>query len=98
MGLDKRKVLILDKVISSGADSVKKISALDARRIFEIMMDQGMKMSDMRDILDLQDAVKAGDLLTFLTRRDPFVRKEEKTYAGAGSTDNKVFGGIKENH
>ena len=98
MGLDKRKVSILDKVTSSGADSTKKISALDARRIFEIMLDQGMKMSDMRDILDLQDAVKAGDLLTFLIKRDPFVRKEEKTYAGPGSTDDKVFGRIEKDH
>ena len=98
MGLDKRKVLILDKVISSGADSAKKISALDARKIFEIMMDQGMKMSDMRDILDMQDAVKTGDLLTFLIKKDPFTRKEEKTYAGTGNTDIKVFGGFKEDH
>ena len=76
--LSKRRITVLEKLALSGADTEKKISSLTAEDIYNVMMSQGLKVSDMRDVLDLQKAIKEKKIIPFFTRgKDEEIKKDE---------------------
>ena len=86
--LSKRRITILEKLALSGADTEKKISSLTAEDIYNVMMSQGLKVSDMRDVLDLQKAIKEKKIIPFFTRgKDKEVKPiEYNTDTGSDDT------------
>ena len=66
--LSKRRLIVLEKLALYGADTEKKISSLNAEDIYNVILTQGLKMSDMRVILDLQKAIREKKIIPFFTK------------------------------
>ena len=82
MELDSTKLKILGKVVASGADTEKKISALQTAEIFEIIEKQKIPAKEMGLILELQNAIKNRSTIAFLTGgKDKAEKTEVKRYA-----------------
>ena len=64
MPIEKTKLNILNRVIDSGADTEKKITALDIHEMLEI---PNIKTPELKIILDLQDAIKKRETIAFLS-------------------------------
>jgi len=86
--LSKRRLIVLEKLALYGADTEKKISSLNAEDIYNVILTQGLKMSDMREILDLQKAIKEKKIIPFCTRgKDKEVKPiEDNTDIGSDDT------------
>ena len=83
MELDNMKLKILSKVVATGADTEKKITALQTAEIFQIIESQKIPAKEMGLILELQEAVKNRKVIAFLTGgKDKEVKKD-------GSKENK---------
>ena len=78
IGLDKKRIALLEKIVLSGTDTIKKIQALETEQICNIMEEYGMKVSDLREILNLKNEAKRGDILEFLKEKD-VAKEKEKT-------------------
>lgn len=63
MPIEKTKLNILNRVIDFGADTEKKITALDIHKMLEI---PNIKTPELKIILDLQDAIKKRETIAFL--------------------------------
>lgn len=61
--VDKKRLNLLVKVIENGRTDEKAITSISSREMTDICKD----MNEMRDLLDLQDAVKANKLIQYLT-------------------------------
>lgn len=61
--VDKKRLNLLVKVIESGRTDEKAITSISSREMTDICKD----MNEMRDLLDLQDAVKTNKLIQYLT-------------------------------
>lgn len=61
--VDKKRLNLLVKVVESGRTDEKAITSISSREMTDICKD----MNEMRDLLDLQDAVKANKLIQYLT-------------------------------
>lgn len=84
MPIEKTKLNILNRVIDSGADTEKKITALDIHKMLEI---PNIKTPELKIILDLQDAIKKRETIAFLS--DAKAESDEIDKAeGAESTEN----------
>lgn len=60
--VDKKRLTLLTKVIESGRADDKAILAITSRDMTSLCKD----MSEMKELLDLQDAVKAGKVIQYL--------------------------------
>ena len=65
--VDNKKLQIFDKLAASGADTEKKITALEASDMVRICLSQGMQIADMEQIIALQEAIKSRRQLAFFT-------------------------------
>jgi hypothetical protein len=65
--ISKRRLTVLEKLISYGADTEKKISALTTEDIYNVITSQGLKVSDIKEILDLQKAIKERKIIPYFT-------------------------------
>ena len=65
--LDEKKIEILDKLAQAGADTEKKMTALDTDEIFDIITSSNIMIQDMHLITDFQKAVKRRKLYSFIT-------------------------------
>lgn len=84
MPIEKTKLNILNRVIDFGADTEKKITALDIHEMLEI---PNIKTPELKIILDLQDAIKKRETIAFLS--DAKAESDEIDKAeGAESTEN----------
>ena len=88
MPIEKTKLNILNRVIDSGADTEKKITALDIHEMLEI---PNIKTPELKIILDLQDAIKKRETLAFLTDANAESDESEKSGGGA-DTDSAAAG------
>lgn len=77
LGLDKKRIALLEKIVLSGTDTIKKIQALETEQICNIMEKYGMKVSDLREILNLKNEARRGDILEFLKEKDVSKEKEK---------------------
>ena len=77
LGLDKKRIALLEKIVLSGTDTIKKIQALETEQICNIMEKYGMKVSDLREILNLKNEARRGDILEFLKEKDTAKEKEK---------------------
>ena len=95
--LSKRRLTVLEKLALYGADTEKKISLLNAEDIYNVILTQGLRMSDMREILDLQKAIKEKKIIPYFTNgTDKEVKPiESSTDFGAddGGDDQEVSSG-----
>ena len=90
MELDSTKLKILGKVVASGADTEKKISALQTAEIFEIIEKQKIPAKEMGLILELQNAIKNRSTIAFLTGgKDKAEKTEVKRYANDAGNENR---------
>ena len=86
MPIEKTKLNILNRVIDFGADTEKKVTALDIHEMLEI---PNIKTPELKIILDLQDAIKKRETIAFLS--DAKAESDEIDKAeGAESTENKT--------
>ena len=83
MPIEKTKLNILNRVIDSGADTEKKITALSIHEMLEI---PNIKTPELKIILDLQDAIKKRETIAFLSD----AKAESDEAEGAESTENKT--------
>ena len=84
MPIEKTKLNILNRVIDFGADTEKKITALDIHEMLEI---PNIKTPELKIILDLQDAIKKRETIAFLS--DAKAESDESNKAeGAESAEN----------
>lgn len=90
MPIEKTKLNILNRVIDSGADTEKKITALDIHEMLEI---PNIKTPELKIILDLQDAIKKRETIAFLSDAKAESEESVKTAgtesADAGTEDNE---------
>ena len=87
--IDNKRVQIFDKLAASGADTEKKITALDAADMVDICLKQGMQIVEMKQIIELQNAIKQRRLVRYFTGGIDLEEKEEpddeRTGTDAGS-------------
>ena len=81
MPIEKTKLNILNRVIDFGADTEKKITALDIHEMLEI---PNIKTPELKIILDLQDAIKKRETIAFLSD----AKAESDETEGAESAEN----------
>ena len=86
--LSKRRLIVLEKLALYGADTEKKISALNAEDIYNAVLTQGLKMSDMREILDLQKAIKDKKIIPYFTRGIDKEVKPIENHTDIGADDS----------
>ena len=86
MEIDSTKLKILSKVVASGADTEKKITALQTAEIFQIIEKQKIPAKEMGLILELQNAIKNRSTITFLTGGKD---KAEKTEVKINANDDR---------
>ena len=84
MPIEKTKLNILNRVIDFGADTEKKITALDIHKMLEI---PNIKTPELKIILDLQDAIKKREAIAFLTEAKAESEESDKA-EGAAVTDS----------
>ena len=90
--LDEKKIEILDKLAQAGADTEKKMTALDTDEIFDIMTSSNIMIQDMHLITDFQKAVKRRKLYSFITGG---VDEKEENDGNRGNTGGN---GTEEEH
>lgn len=88
MPIEKTKLNILNRVIDFGADTEKKITALDIHEMLEI---PNIKTPELKIILDLQDAIKKRETIAFLSEAKAESDESEKSGGGA-DTDSAATG------
>ena len=81
MPIEKTKLNILNRVIDFGADTEKKITALDIHKMLEI---PNIKTPELKIILDLQDAIKKREAIAFLAE----AKAENEEAEGTEATEN----------
>lgn len=81
MPIEKTKLNILNRVIDFGADTEKKITALDIHEMLEI---PNIKTPELKIILDLQDAIKKREAIAFLAE----AKAESDETEGTEGTEN----------
>ena len=81
MPIEKTKLNILNRVIDFGADTEKKITALDIHEMLEI---PNIKTPELKIILDLQDAIKKRETIAFLAE----AKAESEDTEGTEATEN----------
>ena len=86
MDIDSTKLKILSKVVASGADTEKKITALQTAEIFRIIEKQKIPAREMGLILELQNAIKNRATISFLTGGKD---KAEKTEVKVNANDDR---------
>ena len=88
MPIEKTKLNILNRVIDFGADTEKKITALDIHEMLEI---PNIKTPELKIILDLQDAIKKRETIAFLAEAkaesDEIDKPEESDGTDSVDTD-----------
>ena len=88
MPIEKTKLNILNRVIDSGADTEKKITALDIHEMLEI---PNIKTPELKIILDLQDAIKKRETIAFLAEAKAESDEIDKP-EGSDGTDSAAAG------
>ena len=88
MPIEKTKLNILNRVIDFGADTEKKITALDIHEMLEI---PNIKTPELKIILDLQDAIKKRETIAFLAEAKAESDESDKP-EGAAVTDSAAAG------
>ena len=58
MEVDKRKESILIKLAKYGADTEKKVIAIDKVEVIEFCLSSGLKLEDVHTVYEIQDAMK----------------------------------------
>ena len=81
MPIEKTKLNILNRVIYFGADTEKKITALD---IHEMLESPNIKTPELKINLDLQDAIKKRETIAVLSD----AKAESDETEGAENTEN----------
>ena len=81
MPIEKTKLNILNRVIDFGADTEKKITAIDIHKMLEI---PNIKTPELKIILDLQDAIKKREAIAFLAE----AKAESDETEGTEGTEN----------
>ena len=84
MPIEKTKLNILNRVIDSGADTEKKITALSIHEMLEI---PNIKTPELKIILDLQDAIKKRETIAFLAEAKAESDESDKP-EGSDGTDS----------
>lgn len=84
MPIEKTKLNILNRVIDFGADTEKKITALDIHEMLEI---PNIKTPELKIILDLQDAIKKREAIAFLAEAKAESEESDRP-EGAAVTDS----------
>ncbi len=64
--VDKKRLSLLTKIIESGRCDDKAVLAIGTRDMTSLCKD----MAEMKELLDLQDAVKAGKLISYLAGKE----------------------------
>ena len=88
MPIEKTKLNILNRVIDFGADTEKKITALDIHEMLEI---PNIKTPELKIILDLQDAIKKRETIAFLAEAKAESDEIDKP-EGSDGTDSAAAG------
>ena len=90
MPIEKTKLNILNilnRVIDSGADTEKKITALDIHEMLEI---PNIKTPELKIILDLQDAIKKRETIAFLSDAKAESDEAEVAESTENTTDSEA--------
>lgn len=88
MPIEKTKLNILNRVIDFGADTEKKITALDIHEMLEM---PNIKTPELKIILDLQDAIKKRETIAFLAEAKAESDEIDKP-EGSDGTDSAAAG------
>ena len=93
MGVEKKKLRILNRLAESGFDTEKKVMALDKYELVDFCLDNGMQLSDTKVILELQKAIKDKKVYSFYAGGiDETEEKEDDGNERTGSEDQVALG------
>ena len=90
MEINNTKLRVLSKVVATGADTEKKISALTTAEIFQIIEVQKIPAKEMGLILELQNAIKNRGVIAFLTGGKD--KEEPRKEAAKHANDDRQLG------
>ncbi len=79
MEVDKHKESILIKLAKYGADTEKKVMAIDKVEVIDFCLNSGLKLEDVHTVYEIQDAMKHNKVYSYLT--GGIDKKEEKPNA-----------------
>ena len=79
MEVDKRKESILTKLAKYGADTEKKVMAIDKVEVIDFCLSSGLKLEDVHTVYEIQEAMKRNRIYSYLT--GGVDKKEEKPNA-----------------
>lgn len=73
MKIDNKKIKFINKILTTGINSEKEIQQI---KLEDIINKPGIKMNDLKELLDLQTAIKDKNLFEYLLEDTP--KTEEK--------------------
>lgn len=73
MKIDNKKIKFINKILTTGINSEKEIQQI---KLEDIINKPGIKMNDLKELLDLQTAIKDKNLFEYLLEYTP--KTEEK--------------------
>ena len=74
MTVDKKKLRVLNKLFEQGHGTEKEITTLTARDMVAI---PDLSVADMAEIIKLQDAIKSGKVISYLSGKPEVSKNQE---------------------
>ncbi|MDK8275422.1 hypothetical protein [Varibaculum cambriense] len=68
MKIDNKKIKFINKILTTGINSEKEIQQI---KLEDIINKPGIKMNDLKELLDLQTAIKDKNLFEYLLEDTP---------------------------
>lgn len=85
MKLDNKKIKFLNKILASGSTTEKEIQQL---KLEDIINKPGIKIDDLKELIELQSAIKSKNLFEYLLEEKRQEPKNEQNKSNNLSNNN----------
>lgn len=85
MKLDNKKIKFLNKILASGSTTEKEIQQI---KLEDIINKPGIKIDDLKELIELQSAIKSKNLFEYLLEEKKSKLEKEQNKANNLSNNN----------
>lgn len=85
MKLDNKKIKFLNKILASGSTTEKEIQKI---KLEDIINKPGIKIDDLKELIELQSAIKSKNLFEYLLEENKSEPKNEQNKSNNLSNNN----------
>ena len=85
MKLDNKKIKFLNKILASGSTTEKEIQQI---KLEDIINKPGIKIDDLKELIDLQSAIKSKNLFEYLLEEKKSELEKEQNKSDNLSNNN----------